>query len=111
MHFVMVNFLFVLQCTSFVGVVSSSDVWIAMYSAEECIASALLSDAIVANGQCVVGQLSDGTTVSAFVFIISTTIIQSLPLIFADFQASAKFECSGDTEASSWSAGVYLGGT
>lgn len=47
-----------------VVVVTGSNIWTAMYSAEECLDSALLQDAIVAAGECVVGTLSDGTTVS-----------------------------------------------
>lgn len=47
-----------------VAMATGSDIWTALYSAEECLNSALLQDAIVAPGECVVGKLSDGTTVS-----------------------------------------------
>jgi hypothetical protein len=47
-----------------VAVATGSNIWTALYSAEECLTSALLQDAIVAAGECVVGTLSDGTTVS-----------------------------------------------
>jgi hypothetical protein len=51
---------------SLLALAASSDIWTALYSAEECIATALIDDAIVASGACVSGQLSDGTTVSGF---------------------------------------------
>ena len=58
---VMINLLLVVICTT---IVTGSDVWMALYSAEECLDSALLQDAVVAEGECVVGTLSDGSEVS-----------------------------------------------
>lgn len=52
-----------------VAVVTGSDIWTAMYSAEECLNSALVQDAIVAAGSCVTGTLSDGTAVSSLVAV------------------------------------------
>lgn len=55
--------------------VAGSDIWTAMYSAEECLDSALLQAAVVADGECVVGALSDGTEVSmVFLTLVSVRI-------------------------------------
>ena len=84
---VMINLLLVAICAT---IVTGSDVWMALYSAEECLDSALLQDAVVAEGECVVGTLSDGSevSISKHVMTINSPKITSV-LYFKRFHLSS----------------------